>query len=409
MKKILAKILTVLFVMPLFLFTVSADQGSFTPYFFGGGYLEKISNLDATMWLMNYSSNTFGIYVPYKYNSSEGQTVIVSGSLDIVLDTYDVGNLTFSNFKPRYLSLNYNDSNNTYARQLDLTTRYNTTIGDLNFAGGGYGIAAYSQTHFLSDLKDDDRVVINYVFVVSNGSYQDFTLTFTTPTITDKIYIEGYDYNVTYVDSPSTEVQDAIGVLTQTNSTGFNSVSTAVQALNVTTQSNFETTSNMLDNIKSNIDSLNSNMSTYVYDAIDSWHNEQSDYVTSGKLDGNVSDIKDQIDNLYDQSEFENIFRRLYSTFSGQNTRAPMTTVLTIPAGTVSIAGTNYTFWESTTLDFGPYFDEPIVQVLLVPLRFVIAVGFIRYCLHWIGKLIDLITLHIKPANSSSASEGGVD
>lgn len=81
---------------------------------------------------------------------------------------------------------------------------------------------------------------------------------------------------------------------------------------------------------------------------------------------------------------------------TGGNTRAAPTTRLRIPAGVVTVGGQTYRFWDETYVDFGPVFENDMIQLLLVPFRFLVAYGFLKYCLYWINKLINTITLHIK-------------
>lgn len=91
-----------------------------------------------------------------------------------------------------------------------------------------------------------------------------------------------------------------------------------------------------------------------------------------------------------DVSALKGSFDQLYNSVSTHSTSA----AFTFPAGTVSLMGQTFTFWDAQQVNFDEFFSLPGMTLLLLPLRFVFVFGMAKYLLHYVAKLEKLITLH---------------
>ncbi len=118
-------------------------------------------------------------------------------------------------------------------------------------------------------------------------------------------------------------------------------------------------------------------------DQKDKWEKEALDGMNNA-----VEDIQNELN--IDISAIQNAFQNLYDSITTHDTNA----TLTFPAGKVTIGDTEYTFWEEAEIDFTQYFDYPIVQTLLIPLRFVIIIGFGYFMLGQVKKIESIVTMN---------------
>ncbi len=88
-------------------------------------------------------------------------------------------------------------------------------------------------------------------------------------------------------------------------------------------------------------------------------------------------------------------FNQLYNSVTTHSTNAS----LTLPAGSVTLMGNTYTFWDASNVSFNEFFSLPIVTLLLIPLRFVFVFGMGKYLISYFDKLVKLITLHVQGGN----------
>ena len=101
-----------------------------------------------------------------------------------------------------------------------------------------------------------------------------------------------------------------------------------------------------------------------------------------------VASIQEQFN--VDVSSYTNAMNTLYTSVSTHSDNANMT----FPAGTVTLMGEQLSFWDETEIDFNSFFEMPAIQLILLPIRFVIYFGFGYYVFKWVGKLEDLITMN---------------
>ena len=122
----------------------------------------------------------------------------------------------------------------------------------------------------------------------------------------------------------------------------------------------------------------------------------QADQSTLESLKQEVADKSNEIVNSVtekisiDYSAIESGFNSLFTALSNHSDNA----TLTLPAGSVTIAGTSYTFWEEQTVSLNDVLQHDIVKMLLYPIRLIVYVGFAFYCLDFISKLESLITMN---------------
>lgn len=146
-----------------------------------------------------------------------------------------------------------------------------------------------------------------------------------------------------------------------------------------------------LVSIKQELETLVDEMPGHVQDGVqnaldqekDNWEKEALEDMNNA-----VEDIQNELN--IDISAIQNAFQNLYDSITTHDTNA----TLTFPAGKVTIGDTEYTFWEEAEIDFTQYFDYPIVQTLLIPLRFVIIIGFGYFMLGQVKKIESIVTMN---------------
>lgn len=90
-------------------------------------------------------------------------------------------------------------------------------------------------------------------------------------------------------------------------------------------------------------------------------------------------------------------FQLVYGSVSSHE----MLETITFPAGTITfpedsasyMGGRTFTFWEETEIPLGEYFNQPIVKLLLIPLRFMFCLGFFKLIWEKIDAILCLVTL----------------
>lgn len=389
MKKFL-QILTILFFISSI--TVYADDVTTIQadvYYISADQSFQLSQADNYTTSITYPTDSFSLYVPIT------RSELVSGATSVFSFSFSLSNTGSSSDTPSSSNLRVyqwgRDRTNlgTYSSVLAINTN-DTWV----YSTDKYYISI--DPHYFYNTDGELQLYnVNVVYMVhSTADFDDFTFDFYVPGI-NRWGISGGTVNSFTVQAPLEDTVNAISSLKDVNVQGFNSVASSVNTLSSITQSNYAGTSQLMNDIKQQVNTLDSNMQSHVYNAIDEWHNEQESYVNN-ELDGKVQDIVDKIDDLYDYQQIEDAFSQVISIVTGGASRSPNgSTVLPIPAGTVTINGETLTFWEATEIDFAPYFDIPIIKTLLIPFRFVLSYGFLKYIIYWIRKLVDTITLHV--------------
>lgn len=339
--------------------------------------------------VINFSDGDFSLFFPSTlYNDTilGGTSYFVcSGSFRLALSSSGTYNL--STVYPTYLRSVLTE-NGTYRNNVDITQFYNSTLGSTRYSSSN--VSFVSQTHF---LPNSNSLVFSFIFVSSSASRTDTCIDYVIPSFSAALTAS--EIKTFNVDAPSTAVEDSINTLITSTTSGLGGVETAVNALSSLTQSNFASTEQLLNSLDAAISDLKGSVTDSVYDALDQWNQHELDFVESD-LNPLVQGVVDDINDLYDYDTFYGAFNSVVNMVTGGNTRAAPTTRLRIPAGVVTVGGQTYRFWDETYVDFGPVFENDMIQLLLVPFRFLVAYGFLKYCLYWINKLINTITLHIK-------------
>lgn len=315
--------------------------------------------------------------------------VVFSGSIRFNITNVSDPNRTFD-FTTVYPSswLANRKADGTYERTNDISQFYSTRYGTLDYQG--------SSISLLTQMSlTEDGFILSYVYAQSSSSrYRDNTIKFNCPIISDAS-VRTSNFKQFTIAVPSSAVEDSINSLNQATVSGLGGVQSAVNALSTLTQSNFASTEQLLNSLDAAISDLKGSVSDSVYNALDEWHQHELDFVQSD-LNPLVQGVVDDINDLYDYDTFYGAFQSIVNMVTGGSTRAAATTRLRIPAGVVTVGGHTYRFWEETYVDFGPVFENEMIQLLLIPFRFIVAYGFLKYCLYWINKLINAITLNIK-------------
>ncbi len=118
--------------------------------------------------------------------------------------------------------------------------------------------------------------------------------------------------------------------------------------------------------------------------AYDKWSKKAQEMI-----DAAVEEIKAAIP--VDTSQLDSSFNQLYNSVSTHD----MACVVTLPAGSVTLDGQTYTFWESQSIDFEDVFTIPGVSLLLLPIRFVFVFGMANYVLWFFKELLKICSLHV--------------
>lgn len=110
----------------------------------------------------------------------------------------------------------------------------------------------------------------------------------------------------------------------------------------------------------------------------------------SDKLSSSVNELSEKMP--VNVAALQTSFNQLYNSLTNHSTNA----TLKFPAGTVTLMGNTYTFWDASDVSFDEFFSLPIVTLLLLPLRFIFVFGMGKYLISYFDKLVKLITLHIQ-------------
>ena len=197
---------------------------------------------------------------------------------------------------------------------------------------------------------------------------------------------------ISSLDNNTDDIIDAINKMAASSGASSSSISAAIQAQTgtiVQSQSDgFTALQTDVESLQAAVETFNDTMDEKLLEALEEYDKKESEKLT-GELDGNVEDILNQLPLVDQQQNFTNATDAIISAVS--DTSSDVT--LTLPPGTVTIAGNTYTFWEEQTIDFNVWFQNEHIQLLLAGFRFLFAFGFVMYMLEWINKIISLILM----------------
>lgn len=103
-------------------------------------------------------------------------------------------------------------------------------------------------------------------------------------------------------------------------------------------------------------------------------------------VDQAASDISAAVNDVMpDLTTAKQTLQTLYSNLTSHSTCSS----ITFPAGTCTISGQTYTFWNESTVDFSQIANNSSMQLILLPLRFILYLGSIKFIVDKIKALID--------------------
>lgn len=105
-------------------------------------------------------------------------------------------------------------------------------------------------------------------------------------------------------------------------------------------------------------------------------------------FDSAVDDISSEIP--VDLSALQSSFDNLYNGITNHSTN----TNITFPAGTLTLMGETYTFWDEVNFNLDDIFNQPMIKLILIPVRFLFVFGMAKYLISYFEKIIKLVTLH---------------
>ncbi len=78
-----------------------------------------------------------------------------------------------------------------------------------------------------------------------------------------------------------------------------------------------------------------------------------------------------------------------------------MDCVIELPAGTVSLMGETYTFWQPHTINLSEVRNIPGMDILFIPVRFTFVIGFLYFMVKYFEQMIDIVLLNSGVSNQT--------
>lgn len=384
----LYKCLVLIGILALFILPVSAEVliGDMYWQYSGSSGAVQTAPFDTQITFNGANTDDLGLYIPVANDGVSGSSVL-SGSIMVLSDSNQA---TYGYNPPNLNSAASNIINGSYS---SITTYSNGTKG-YDFRLNGFDVIVYmgSPKKFTSLVDGNYRYCTFLPFDIVIGSGLENTKNLV------NIYLNftfgSYNYDVvgnftslSVVDDTGSQMVDAIQALQSALDGGLSDIvgalSTNSDVISSALEEQSQIISAKLDDVKAAIQDMQQD---------DGWMEEFIDLVeqkTNEAAAKAVADIQGALQ--LDVSGFQSSVDQLMNALSSHSTTAN----LTIPAGTVVLSGVTYTFWDEIEFSFDDYFDYDIVQLMLLPLRFLFVWGMIKYVLYWVGKIEKLVTLNV--------------
>lgn len=259
---------------------------------------------------------------------------------------------------------------------------------------------------FITPLADAVNYQLLIDFRYSQGEVfipVDLTWLSLNPNGTRTFYFIGYTPTVVSVaDASNADIIQAIEDMANSSSSTTNNVITAITQAGasitqtqVTTSQGVVTSVNQVqattEQVKQAVEIMEQNMSGNVADGLAQYEEQkEKEEIDSGNKA--VGEIIDKIPLVSELNQISSIFENLINVLSDTS----MNVQLEFPAGTVSLSGKSYTFWEAQNVDMNSVFANQHIQLLLVGFRFVFGFGFLKFLIHWINKIIGCVFMEEK-------------
>ena len=384
MKKRIFAIAAVLVLLPQIFIAAAAQSISIDGHFLWGGnsYSFDYVNQNSTISFADAGGNV-GVLLGLSSYRDITDSAIVYFSV-----TFSSPDKSMSGLLCNYVYSNYTDSSTYSDRKLLRVTNNNTTMPLGNATANLYTTATFVTSGSTSGN------VCNYQFalilppsdqlgLVVGSAIRNLYFNFKLPSAVTSSQVTFTGPDVILVDSSAEDLAAVISGISSNTSgivSGISGLSNDVHYLNRDTQ-------NSLEAVKKSVEAVKDNLQSAQEAADDSFYQKLKNEIVDVGND-TVASITEQLD--IDISPLLNSFTSLYNSIS---THSTMSTVV-LPAGHVSIAGTDYTFWNEQSVSLNDTFSKEPFQLLIIPFRFLIYIGFAFYVWNWIQKVENLVTLN---------------
>lgn len=384
MKKRIIVIAAVLVLLPQIFIAATAQSISIDGHFLWGGnsYSFDYVNQNSTLSFDQAGGNVGVLLGLSSYRDITDSAIVYFSVTFSALDQSMTGLLC------NYVYSNYTDSSTYSDRKVLRITNNNTTFPLGNGTSNLYTTATFVSSGSVSNN------VCNYQFamilpssdqlgMVSGSAIRNLYFNFKLPSDVTHAQVTFTGPDVILVDSSSEDLAAVISGISSNTSgivSGINTLSSDVHYLNRDTQ-------NSLADVKKSVEAVKDNLQSAQEAADDSFYQKLKNEIVDVGNDA-VNSITEQLD--IDISPLLNSFTSLYNSISTHSTTA----TVVLPAGLVSVGGTDYTFWEEQSVSLNDAFSNDSMQLLIIPFRFLIYIGFAFYVWNWIQKIENLVTLN---------------
>lgn len=386
MKKRLFALAVVFVLLPQIFIAAAAQSISLDAHFLWGGnsYSFDYVNQNSTISFSEAGGNVGVLLGLSSYRD------ITNSALVYFSVTFSAPDQSTTGLLCNYVYDNYTDASTYSDRKALRTTNNNTTFPLRN---GTTTANLYTTASFVSNGSVANNVC-NYQFALILPSSEDLGIAtaqsvrnlyfnFKLPTGLTHAQVTFTGPDVILVDSSQQDLAAVLSGISSNTSgivSGISGLSNDVHYLNRDTQ-------NSLEDVKKSVEAVKDNLQSAQEAADDSFYQKLKNEIVDVGND-TVASITEQLD--IDISPLLNSFTSLYDSISTHSTTA----TVVLPAGHVSIAGTDYTFWEEQSVSLNDAFSKESFQLLIIPFRFLIYIGFAFYVWNWIQKIENLVTLN---------------
>ncbi len=378
MKKAFCLLICFLLVLSISLTATAENFFTLNPSLFIGKNSFDFSTLSGDRYSLDFSQSNgeIGILLPFEPIQNFSGSALVSFSLSFNSETTDLSSIIQTS-----VTTNYVDDSN-------IGRQYNIVYGNNRVAVTNLGANKLYFTHSSSSTNGASTLnhsTLNFYIVYSNipSSQFNYYIKCSVPSSLSSAFVETSEPVILLVDGTSEEVSSSVGSIATSASSLDQGMKTLINKTLTTSSSEIAAMRDVqaaIDDFKNSYTQLQS----------------QADQSTLESLKQEVADKSNEIVNSVTEKisiDYSDIETGFYSLFSALSNHSDNPT-LTLPAGSVTIAGTSYTFWDEQTVSLNAVLQHDIVKMLLYPIRLIVYVGFAFYCLDFITKLESLITMN---------------
>lgn len=378
MKKAFSLLICFLLVLSISLTATAENFFTLNPSLFIGMNSFDFPTLYDDRYSLNFSNSNgeIGIMLPFEPIQNFSGSALVSFSVSFNSENTDLSSIIQTS-----VTTNYVDDSN-------IGRQYNIVYGSNRVAVTNLGANKLYFTHSSSSTNGGSTLnhsILNFYIVYSNipSSQFNYYIKCSVPSSLTSAYVQASEPVILLVDGTSEEVSSSVGSI----ATSASSLDQGMKTLINKTLTTSATEIAAMRDVQAAIDDFKNSYTQLQTDA-DQSTLESLKQEVADKSNEIVNSVTDKIS--IDYSAIETGFNSLFTALSNHSDNA----TLTLPAGSVTIAGTSYTFWEEQTVSLNDVLQHDIVKMLLYPIRLIVYVGFAFYCLDFISKLESLITMN---------------